>query len=661
MSLAQKETSEEVMNWLLDNEALEFTPEYDLKAQLYLNLKDEAIKPAEDKEELMDWLLDNEDKEGTAEYSNKASQYQQAADKVTANTSAAAAYGRGVVQGATFELYDEAKSAALAAADYFTNNPSDSDFAKLYASRKETENKLLQSYKENSGGAYLGGQISGSVATMPLGGLFGKAGQLLFGVGGRGATLGQTAGKAAQAGAAQAGLAGFGAGDGLEDSFKGAALGIGVGGVLGGSLAAGGYKLAERIANSSTGLIYKAADVGAVPKSTVELTEELVPQLVSVATKAKAARDAAYSGWRTKLDFFINGQKGMLGGRKVFRDETEEGAAQVIPTASLKSMIGGMPSLVTDQKNINGILQEGDFVSVDTYRNLVKTAWDLQKQLPANKAVPFAKKLASIKGFEYDYLDSVLKGSGAARKRIDQSVASYETGQLLNEQIVTRIARGEALEPTFAKQFLPNNSSSFDNFRNLKTRVESWAKEASMSPKDVDEILAPLRANALTDLINTPKLLNALGKKGTSEQLTLNQHYKELLTPEQFAFVSKIKALPEGSLQKRASSLLEYYASTAVLGTVGIGGAGALAGGPAGIAVLGIYLASPFLMNSVAKNKQVFALATKILTASGDTAPKDLMKMTNALGKAALKAGIITPSTAITTLSNMQQGQQQQQ
>ena len=50
---------------------------------------------------------------------------------------------------------------------------------------------------------------------MPLGGLFGKTGQLLFGVGGRGTTLGQTAGKAAQAGAAQAGLAGFGAGDGF--------------------------------------------------------------------------------------------------------------------------------------------------------------------------------------------------------------------------------------------------------------------------------------------------------------------------------------------------------------------------------------------------------------------------------------------------------------
>jgi len=660
MSLAQKETSEEVMNWLLDNEALEFTPEYDLKAQLYLNLKDEAIKPAEDKEELMDWLLDNEDKEGTAEYSRKANQYQKAADKVTANTSGASAYGRGVVQGATFEFYDEAKSAALAAADYFTNNPSDSDFAELYASRKETEDKLLQSYKENSGGAYLGGQISGSVATMPLGGLFGKTGQLLFGVGGRGTTLGQTAGKAAQAGATQAGLAGFGAGDGVEDSFKGAALGIGVGGVFGGTLAAGGYKLAERIANSSTGLLNKAADVGAVPKSTVELTEDLVPQLTSVATKAKAARDAAYSGWRDKLDFFINGQKGMLGGRKVFRDETEDGAAQVIPTTALKSMVGGMQELVTDQKNINGILQEGDFVSVDTYRNLVKTAWDLQKQLPANKAVPFAKKLSGIKGFEYDYLDSVLKGSGTARRKLDKAVASYETGQLLNEQIVSKIARGEALEPTFAKQFLPNNSSSFNNFKNLKTRIDSWAKEANMSPKDVEEILAPLRANALSDLINTPKLLSSLGKKETSEQLTLNQHYKELLTPEQFSFVSKIKALPEGSLQRRASSLLDYYASTAVLGTLGVGGAGAIAGGPAGIAVLGIYLASPLLMNSVAKNKQVFALASKILTASGDTPPKELMKMTNALGKAALKAGIITPSTAITALSNIQQGQQEQ-
>ena len=658
MSLAQKETSEEVMNWLLDNEALEFTPEYDLKAQLYLNLKDEAIKPAEDKEELMDWLLDNEDKEGTAEYSRKANQYQKAADKVTANTSGAAAYGRGVVQGATFELYDEAKSAALAAADYFTNNPSESDFAELYASRKETEDKLLRSYKENSGGAYLGGQVSGSVATMPLGGLFGKAGQLLFGVGGRGATLGQTAGKAAQAGAAQAGLAGFGAGDGVEDSFKGAALGVGVGGVLGGSLAAGGYKLAERIANSSTGLLNKAADVGAVPRSTVELTEDLVPQLTSVATKAKAARDAAYNNWRVKLDNLITKREKKTG-QRVTRDETEEGAAQVIPTGALKAMISGMQSLVTDQKNINGILQESNIVSVDTYRNLVKTAWDLQKQLPPNKAVPFAKKLADIKGFEYRHLDSVFPGAGAARKKIDNSVASYETGQLLNDQIVTKIARGEALEPTFAKQFLPNNSASFNNFKNLKTRVESWAKEANMSPKDVDEILAPLRANALSDLINTPKLLSALGKKETSEQLTLNQHYKELLTPEQFSFVSKIKALPEGSLQRRASSLLDYYASTAVLGTLGVGGAGVVAGGPAGLAVLGIYLASPLLMNSVAKNKQVFALASKILTASGDTPPKELMKMTNILGKAALKAGIITPSTAITTLSNMQQSQQQ--
>lgn len=655
MSLAQKETSEEVMNWLLDNEALELTPEYGQKAELYLTLKDKAIDPAANKEEIMNWLLDNEDKANTPEYARKANQYQMAADKQQESVSApsADAFGRGSLQGASFELYDEAKAASLAAADYFINNPSDAGFSELYKSRKQTEDKLLQSYKDEAGGAYLGGQVAGSIATMPLGGLFGKAGQVLFGVGGRGANITQTAGRAATAGATQAGLAGFGAGDDLESRFTGAALGVGVGGVLGGGLAAGGYKLAERIANSSAGLLMKAADVGAVPRSTVELTTALVPQLQTIAVKAKAARDAGYAGWRAKLDTLID-----KSGKKVFRDETEEGAAQVIPTGALKGLVNGMQSLVTDQKNISGILQEGNVVSIDTYRNLVKTAWDLQKQLPPNKAVPFAKKLQDIKGFEYRHLDSVFKGAGTARKKLDDSVATYETGQLLNKEIVSKIARGEPLEATFAKQFLPNNSASFNNFTNLKTRINSWAKEAGVSSKDVDDILAPLRANALSDLINEPKLLNALGKKATSEQLTLNQHYKELLTPEQFSFVSKIKAMPEGSLQRRAGSLLEYYASTAVLGTVGVGGVSALAGGPAGLAVLGLYMASPLLMNAVAKNKQVFALASKILTASGDTAPKELMALTNSLGKAALKAGIITPSMALTTLSNMQEQQQ---
>ena len=43
MSLAQKETSEELMSWFLDNQALKGTPEYSLKAQLHLNLIDEEV------------------------------------------------------------------------------------------------------------------------------------------------------------------------------------------------------------------------------------------------------------------------------------------------------------------------------------------------------------------------------------------------------------------------------------------------------------------------------------------------------------------------------------------------------------------------------------------------------------------------------------------
>ena len=55
------------------------------------------------------------------------------------------------------------------------------------------------------------------------------------------------------------------------------------------------------------------------------------------------------------------------------------------------------------------------------------------------------------------------------------------------------------------------------------------------------------------------------------------------------------------------------------------------------------------------------ALATKIVSAPTDTPPKELLNMTNSLGKAALKAGIITPTTAITTLQTLTQAQQQQQ
>ena len=135
--------------------------------------------------------------------------------------------------------------------------------------------------------------------------------------------------------------------------------------------------------------------------------------------------------------------------------------------------------------------------------------------------------------------------------------------------------------------------------------------------------------------------------------MTLFRHYKDLLTPEQFQFINKLSVMPVGHLQNRMRSLMDYYSSTALLGLGGVGGATLAAGNAAGMAVLGLYLLSPVLINPVAKNKQVLALANKVLTAPSETPPKELARMTNSLGKAALKAGIITPSTAINSLSRL--------
>ena len=653
MSLTGQETLEDVRGWLLSNEALKGTDEYAQKGQLFLNLHDEGnnTESVESKKQLKNWLLTNSDKKGSAEYNAKAANFIELSD-APEQVTAGQAFRRGALQGATFEFADEIKAGASAAAAYLTDNPSGQSFSDLYAAKKDEENALLAQYKEEQFGSYLGGQVTGGIATLPLGGLFGKAGQLAFGVGGRGATAGQTALRAGAAGATQSGLTGLGMGEDFESRLKGAALGIGVGGVLGGGLGAGGYKLAEKVANSSNGLVNRAAKLGGKPRSTVEVSEELAPQLAKVAESAKAARDAAYTGWRDKLQSIVD-----KSGKKFFKDTSEDGAPQVIPTGALKAMVNGMQGLVTDQKNINAILQEADNVTVDTYKNLYKTAWDLQKQLAKNKAVPFAKNLKDIEGFEYKHLDSLFpkKGLGTARQSIDKAVKDFETGQLLNEQLVMKIAKGEPLEAAFAKQFLPNNSKSFENYTNLKTRVNSWAKEAGVSAKEVDEILAPLRANALSDAINDPKLLGALGKTATSEQLTVLKHYKELLTPEQFKFVSSLSKMPANHIQNRMTSLLDYYSSAAFLGLGGIGvGATALtAGGGAGLAVLGMYMASPVLINAVTKNKQLLALATKIISSPLDTPPKELTRMTNNLGKAALKAGIITPSMAISTLNSL--------
>jgi len=390
MSLVEQETLEDVRGWLLSNAALKGSDEYNQKGKLFLNLHDagKEIKSEEEVSpvELKNWLRANSSKKGTEEYNIKATKLIELSDSPEQVTGGQA-FRRGMLQGATFEFADEVKAGASAASSYLMDNPSGQSFSDLYETEKKKEDALLSAYKEQQGGSYLGGQVTGGVATLPLGGLFGKAGQLAFGVGGRGATAGQTALRAGAAGATQAGLAGLGAGEDLESRFKGAALGIGVGGVLGGGIGAGGYKLAEKIANSSTGLVARASNLGGVPRSTIEVSEELAPQLQNIAQKAKSARDAAYTGWRDKLSSAVSKSE-----KKFFKDEAEDGAPQVIPTGALKAMVNGMQSLVTDQKNINAILQESDNVTIDTYKNLYKTAWDLQKQLAKNKAVPFAKK-----------------------------------------------------------------------------------------------------------------------------------------------------------------------------------------------------------------------------------------------------------------------------
>jgi hypothetical protein len=650
----------EIGNWLLDNESLAGTEEYSQKADLFLSFSDKN-KRLETEEELGDWLLDNEALSGTEEYVQKAetflnvsSRTDQDKEETSTNT---AAYMRGIAQGATFELYDEAKAGALAVSDFLTDNPSNSSFGEIYESRKQKENNLLEEYRKDNSKSYFAGQVTGGVATLPLGGALGKAGQFLFGVGGRGATLGQTALKTAGAGATQAGLSGFGAGDGLEDRLTKASLGIGIGGLLGGGIGAGGYKLAEKVANSSAGLVNNAAGLGAKTKNSVELSQELEPQLKKAAEQANISRNSAYNGWREKLDNVIEKTK-----TKVTRNADQDGAPEVIPMGALKGMIDGTQGLLTDQKNILSILQKPSKVSLDTYRQMYKTAWDLQKQLPPAEAATLAKKLLDIKDFEYKHLDAVFGAFkiGSARKRIDDAVKGFETGNLLNKEFVSKVAKGEPLDVTFAAQFLPKNTASLNKFLDLKTRVNSWAKEAKLGTKETDEILAPLRANALADVVNNPKLLEAVANPKTTQDLDVIKHYESMLSPEQFRFVTQLSKAPKGQIAQRIESLSAYYTASGVLSGIGIGGAVAGAGGAAGMAVLGLYLASPVLMRAMASKPQILALVNKVVNAPAGTSTEALAKSTELLGKAAIKAGIITPTGALAAVSSGSQAQQQQ-
>jgi|14_taG_2_1085336.scaffolds.fasta_scaffold03979_4 hypothetical protein len=650
----------EVGNWLLDNDSLKGTAEYARNADLFMSfsIKNQA---KENKEELGDWLLNNENKKGTAEYERKADAFMSVVNKVDENrnedSSNMSAYMRGIAQGATFELYDEAKAGALAVGDFLVNNPSDSDFSELYESRKQKENELLDSYRKDNSKSYFAGQVTGGVATLPLGGTLGKAGQFLFGVGGRGATLGTTAARTAAAGATQAGLSGFGMGEGLEDRLTKASLGFGVGGLVGGGLGAGGYKLAQKVANSSTGLVNNAAGMGGVAKSSLELGEELEPQLGKIAQDAANARSSAYNSWRERLDKAIEATK-----TKVTRNADQDNAPEIIPMGALKGIIDGTQGLLTDQKNILSILQKPDKVTFDTYRQMYKTAWDLQKQLPPAEAATLAKRLKDLEGFEYRHLDSILGTSnlGTARKQIDQAVKGFETGQLLNKELVTKIAKGEPLDPTFAMQFLPNNSSSLSNFLNLQKRIKSWAAEAKVSAKEADEILSPLRANALSDVVSSPKLLEAVANPKTTQDFDIIKHYEALLSPQQFRYVKSLASSPKGLIAKRIESLSAYQTAAGVLSLGGVGATVAGAGGAAGMTVLGLYLSSPVLVRSLANKPQILALVNKVLNAPAGTSTEALAKSTEMLGKAAIKAGIITPTTALSSMVGAGKQPQQQ-
>ena len=76
MSLIEKETFEDVTQWLLSNKALKGTPEYNEKASLFMSLREGGNAPVgETKEELYDWLVNNKDKQNTPEYKVKAKKF----------------------------------------------------------------------------------------------------------------------------------------------------------------------------------------------------------------------------------------------------------------------------------------------------------------------------------------------------------------------------------------------------------------------------------------------------------------------------------------------------------------------------------------------------------------------------------------------------------
>jgi len=661
--------------WLLENGHLYGTPEFKQKADLFIDLS-KTINSKKEELSLKEKLNSNPDKT-SPEWIADATRFLEIS-KITEkdNTSYAGALARGAIQGASFETADEVKSGALAAIDLLVNNPANASFGELYDIRFDKEQKLLNSYKENKGGAYLTGQVGGSLATIPLGGTLGKFGQYAFGVGGTSATLGGTALKVGTAGAVQGGLTGFGQGTDLESRVNSAVLTAGISGGLSSTLGAGGYKLSEIILNSSKGIVNRAAGItGDKQYDKLSLTQAVEPQVRTIVQRAKVARDVAYSNWRRELDDAVLDLE-QTTGSKIGRNLDEGaagygvgGAPRVLDTTNLRVLFKQrwVEDAGPEKKYIQAILNADTKVSFDTYRLLKKDAWEAQKMLPNTMKGKVAEGLKTIEKQEYDSLNKMFptKNLGTKRKQLDNAVKASSKGITLTDQLVIPLATGKPLDPTFVAKFLPNNTANtYASFSQLQSSIRSWAKEAKVSSKTIDSIYEPLRATAIRDLINDPKLLEKFVNKQSVDELTLVRHYKELLTPSQFKFIQTLTPKNTTGVAKRLDGLIDYHIANKGIalsglsaGAVGVGAGAVGLASPlavsAGLAVLAGYFVSPVAIRGIANKPQLLALASRIIKGSEKETTKELSKLTENLGRAALKAGIITNKEAAEMVNNM--------
>ena len=670
--------------WLTDNQDLKNNDEYELALNSWYRLHQLKNKPAYSnenlsEEQLINWLSNNQDLKNTPEYDYKLEKWYSLSSGETQQQKEdmglyADAALRGTVQGATFDFADEGIAFYKAANDYFSSDDEENiSFSDLYDYHWENENEILADYKKRAGKSYLAGQVAGSVATLPLGGVLGKTGAYLFGIGKTGKTATQTAFQVGAAGALQSGLHSAGATQTSDllttDRLTEGAKGAGVGFVLGGTLGFTGHKLSDKIANSSQGLLNRALNLTEKPVSSEELGKQVTPQLTEIARKAESKRDQSYTLWREELEKVVGKTKA------VYSREPETQQLKVIPTDLLKSHVRGFKKLGDFSKNsdLTSILNADKKVTVDTFNYYLSEAWNLYKVLPDSHAAKLMTRLKTMPDYKTSVLNKIGGNLGTKRKKLDQAVRHYEEGQLLDKTLVKNIREGKPLDDVFLSKFLPKGgeggTANLQNYINFENRIKAWSKEANLSGKEIDEILNPLRANAIHDAISNPSVFKALTdtaeKGGTTASRDTLAHFKKLLTPQQFSFVSSLSKLPPNHLEKRIQSLSQYYVARGLLGA-GAGGAGAGAGALAvgaspmvsaivGLAVLSGIYGSPILMRKLANNPSLLNLASKVINAPLGTPSTKIAKAGEALGKASIKAGVMNPETAQAMLNSIAQ------